>query len=132
MNLSWIDKIEKCKQLINAWSKRKLTFFGKITVIKSLLFPKLVYLAQNIVTPESITKQINSMIFDFFWNGKRDKIKRTTIIENKLDGGLEMPDFGFFSKTMTIKWVTYLINKGNASWKIIPSVLFDPNLERIS
>ena len=74
----------KCKQLINAWSKRKLTFFGKITVIKSLLFPKLVYLAQNIVTPESITKQINSMIFDFFWNGKRDKIKRTTIMEINL------------------------------------------------
>ena len=63
MNLSWNEKIEKCIKLINNWNKRKITFFGKITVIIYILFQKLVYLAQGIVTPDSIIKIVNSMIF---------------------------------------------------------------------
>jgi hypothetical protein len=125
VNLSWNEKIEKCQQLINSWNKRKLTMFGKITVIKSLLLPKFVYLAQNIFTPDSVIKTINSMLFKFLWNNKRDKIKRTTIIGNKMEGGIEMPDFNFFSRTMKLKWIKYLTNTVNANWKIIPTTIFN-------
>jgi hypothetical protein len=124
INLSWNEKIEKCKQLINAWKKRKLTYFGKITVIKSLLLPKLVYHAQNIITPDTIIKSINTMIFEFLWDG-RDKIKRRTIIGNKLDGGIDMPDFEYYAKTLKLKWIKHLNNETNANWKVIPTALFN-------
>ena len=65
------------------------------------------------------------MIFEFLWEGKRDKIKRTTVIGNKLDGGLEVPDFNYYSKTMKLKWVNYLTNPIIANWKIIPSLFLD-------
>ena len=67
------------------------------------MLPKLTYLAQNVITPNYVIKTVNSLIFNFIWNDKRDKIKRTTIIGNKLEGGLEVPDFNYFSKSMKIK-----------------------------
>jgi len=67
-NWNWNEKIESCKTLINNWNKRKLTYFGKNTVIKTLLLPKFVYLAQNISTPKDVINTINSIIFKFLWN----------------------------------------------------------------
>ena len=68
------------------------TFFGKIKVIKSLIMPKFVYLAQSLVVPTDILNKINSLIFTFLWSGKREKIKRTTVIGLKSEGGLYMCD----------------------------------------
>ena len=34
--LNWDDKIEKLKRILDNWRKRNLTFFGKVTVLKSL------------------------------------------------------------------------------------------------
>ena len=65
------------------------------------------------------------MIFEFLWSGKRDKIKRTTVIGNKLEGGLEIPDFKSYSKTMKLKWINYLTNTVDANWKVIPSLMID-------
>ena len=66
--------------------------FGKITVIKSLLIPKFTYLLQAIAIPNNIVKQINSMLYSFLWGNNKEKIKRTTLIGNKLEGGLKLPD----------------------------------------
>ena len=71
--LNWIDKIESCNKLINSWNKRKLTMFGKVTVIKSLILPKFAFLLQAIPIPKECKKQINSMIFNFVWSNKSEK-----------------------------------------------------------
>ena len=89
-------KLELCEKLIKNWSKRNLTFFGKIKIIKSLIMPKFVYLAQSLIVPADILKEINSLIFTFLWSGKREKIKRTTVIGLKTEGGLDMCDLNTF------------------------------------
>ena len=124
-NWNWNEKIESCKTLINNWNKRKLTYFGKNTVIKTLLLPKFVYLAQNISTPKDVINTINSIIFKFLWNNSRDKIKRTTTIGNKLEGDLEVPDFTLLSNTQNIKLVKSLIMSNSANWKNVPNFFLD-------
>ena len=87
-----------------------------------------VYLAQNIITPKDVINTIDSISFKFLWNNSRDKIKRTTqctIIGNKLEGGLEVPDFKLFSNTQKIKLVKYLIMTNSANWKNIPNVFLN-------
>ena len=118
--LNWNSKIETCERLIRNWSKRNLSFFGKIKIIKTLILPKFVYLAQTLVVLKDILKKKNTLIYTFLWGGKREKIKRTTLIGNKLDGGIEMPDPNTFFKSLKIKWVKTLINKEKANWKILP------------
>ena len=83
--------------------------------------PKFVYLAQTLVVPQDVLNKINTLIFTFLWGGKREKIKRTTLIGNKLEGGIEIPDTDTFFKSLKIKWVKTLINKSNANWKLLPA-----------
>ena len=45
--LNWEKKILEIEKLFNAWKKRDLTLFGKITVIKMLAIPKLILIAQT-------------------------------------------------------------------------------------
>ena len=47
-SLNWATKIELCKQLINNWKARNLTYFRKVTVIKSIILSKLTYLLQSV------------------------------------------------------------------------------------
>ena len=120
-NLNWSDKLESCKKLINSWQQRNLTMFGKVTIVKSLILPKLSFLIQTIPIANNIIKQLNSMIFNFVWGNKAEKIKRTTLIGNRLEGGLEIPDIDIYSKTLKLKWLKSLCSNDNANWKIIPN-----------
>ena len=40
---NFIERLESDKKLINIWSSRGLSLYGKVTIIKSLLIPKFVY-----------------------------------------------------------------------------------------
>ena len=65
------------------------------------------------------------MFFNFLWNGKREKIKRKTLIGRKEQGGLNMVDVNTFIKSIKINWIKALMQKDEANWKIIPSYLLD-------
>lgn len=67
---------------INNCNKKQLTPLGKITVIKSILLPKLTHLFITLPTPsKEWLKQLEKTFFQFFWNGKNDKISRALSIQ---------------------------------------------------
>ena len=43
------------EQLLNAWSRRKITLFGKITVIKTLVISKITHLLTNLPDPDEVS-----------------------------------------------------------------------------
>ena len=57
------------KKLINIWSSRGLSIHGKVTVIKSLLIPKFVYISSLLPTPKELVKDLNRLLFKFLWKG---------------------------------------------------------------
>ena len=69
-----------------------MTLLGKITIIKTLTVSFIVYILSSLPTPPDILKTINSILYDFLWDGNGDKIKRTTMINNYAKGGLKMLD----------------------------------------
>ena len=113
--------MESVKQAISNWSKRQLTFYGKITVIKSILLPKFVYLFQSLTTPKHIIDTLNKILYEFLWSGKGEKIKRKTLIGDIQDGGLKMIDIPSFVKSIKLKWIGKLLDEEKANWKIIPT-----------
>ena len=123
--LNWQSKIDSCQNLINTWTMRFLTFYGKITVIKSLILPKIAYLCQSIATPKNVIDKLNTMIFKFLWSNKHEKIKRNTLIGPKHSGGLDMPDVQTFVNTLQIKWINSLNDNSIANWKILPSLFLN-------
>ena len=71
-------------------------------------------------TPNGFTDEVNDIIFDYIWNYKNPKLKKTTIIKNKKDGGLNMLDFTLFDNALKIVWVKCLCANDERPWKFIP------------
>ncbi|WAR29438.1 LIN1-like protein, partial [Mya arenaria] len=84
-SLNWDSKVDKCKEIVQGWSKRKLTFYGKIQIIKTLLIPKFTYALHALVVPNHVIKLLNKIIFSFLWDNKNEKIKRRTLIAAKMN-----------------------------------------------
>ena len=74
-----IERLDRVKKLTNIWSLRGLSIYGKVTIIKSLTIPKLVYISLFLPVPKEIVKELNQMIYKFFWKGT-DKVTRLSTI----------------------------------------------------
>ena len=124
LQLNWNKLIEDIQNLLNSWKRRKLTLFGKITVLKTLAMSKCNYLLQCITVTNEIIAKIESLFFKFLWNDKPDKLKRKQLIQNYEKGGLRMIDIKTQLQTFQIKWVLRLISDNDTTWKIIPKFHF--------
>ena len=81
------QRLKNIKNTINLWKSRGLSIYGKVSIIKTLLLPKMIYPSSVICTPYEVIKEFNSLIFRFlcsfsssFWNETCEKIL------NKLNG----------------------------------------------
>ena len=76
---NFIERLDSIKKLINIWSARALSIYGKVTIIKSFLIPKYIYVCSILPTPEELLKELNKILFKFLWKGV-DKVTRASVI----------------------------------------------------
>ena len=98
-DLNYDEKLVKVRNIVNSWNYRRLTLMGKIAVLKSLSV-----VSQFIYVLSPLPLNVKA-IFAFLWNGKGDKIKRNTIIDDIPNGGLKMIDIVCFSKSLKATWI---------------------------
>ena len=103
--LNYNEKIEKIRKILSCWKYRRLTLLGRITVLKSLAASQLVYLLSPMPSNYHATNEINTLFYQFFWNGKGDKIKRKIMINDYCEGGLKMIDLVSFNKSLKTTWI---------------------------
>ena len=70
-------------------------------------------------------KTLNSLLYTYLWNDKREKIKRSILINTFEGGGLNMVDIESFYIMLQIKWVKSLLSTENTNWKAIPKYYLD-------
>ena len=91
VELNYETKLLNMKTSIKLWSIRKLTALGRITVLKTIIIPKLTYLFISLPNPSNkLLKSINDIIFKFIWQNKHDKLKRDLMTQEDQDGGIKM------------------------------------------
>ncbi len=111
-NINFGTTIGKMKSVLNMWKQRDLTLLGKISIVKSLALSKLVYVTTVLgPPPTNVVNDIEKTLFDFVWNGKRDKIKRATIIGDYNQGGLRMPSYKLLQKSLKLSWIKRYLNR---------------------
>ena len=66
---NFIEKLDSVKKVVNIWSSRGLSLYGKVTVIKSLIIPKFVYVSSLLTIPQGVIQELNRLIFTFLWKG---------------------------------------------------------------
>ncbi len=110
------DSFNLMKKLIAIWKKRHLTVLGRVVVVKSLVLPKLSYIAQMLPNPSKVfIKAVNEEFFRYIWNDKPDRIKRVKFIQNYESGGVKMPDVESHINALKINWIRR-VAQGNKKW----------------
>ena len=102
--------------MINIWSSKWLSLYGKVTIIKTLLLPKIVYLSSVLPTPKNIIKEPNRLIYKFLWNGK-DKVTRVSVIYNYEGGRLNMVDIESMIKSLRLSWLKRIFGENSGACK---------------
>ena len=109
-------KTRQHKKLINIWSSRGWSLYGKVTIIKSLLLPKVVYTSSLLPTNENIIKELNQLSYNFLWKGK-DKVIRKSAINDYEGGGIKMVDTESMIKSLRLAWLKRIFGDNFGAWK---------------
>jgi hypothetical protein len=117
--LNWENKIDKINNLFFSWGKRNLTILEKIMIIKALVIPIFTFVSSACVVPDKYRKEIERKCFKFIWDGKPDKVKRTTMIGNFEMGGLNMIDIESCFASLRASWVSRFVSGKMDNWKLI-------------
>ena len=86
--------------------------YGKVTVIKSLIISKLVYISSLLPTPKGIMQELNRLLFKFLWKGT-DKVTRLSAI----NGGLKMTYLESMIQSLRLAWITRTFEAYDSTWK---------------
>ena len=101
--------LPKIVQEIGQWRRRNLTLIGKITVVKALLISKIVHVLSVLPNPsKQDTRKLNGLLFNFIWNNGPDKVKRSVLVQDYINGGLKMIDIHSFLLSLKASWLKRL------------------------
>ena len=97
--INYSKTIKTAEAEILKCQSRNLTPIGKITIIKTKIFSKFIHLFLSIPIRNCFLEKLNKILFQFLWNKKPDKVKRTTICTKYQNGGLNMVNIYNFEKS---------------------------------
>ena len=71
------------------------------------------------VLPDHIIKSLQNIFYIVIWNGKTDKIKRSTLIYDYSNGGLKMPHIQSFIHALKVSWIQKILDPlKQGPWKV--------------
>ena len=116
--------ISSVKNCLKTWKYRGLTLGGRIQVLKSLALSKIVYIGTMIDVSKQFLEQLNSLRKDFIWNGRRPKIKHSTLIADYVEGGYKDIDIKTKLSSLKVIWIKKLMDDNFHAWKAIPMACY--------
>ena len=88
--LNFTDRLNDIQNSILMWNKRNLTVLGKITVVKTILLSKLSHLLISLPSPNKVyIKALETMLYNYIWGSKTDRISRNQLTKDYKKGGVE-------------------------------------------
>ena len=110
------SKMTKIKANISSWSRRSLSLKGKVVIIKTLLLPILTHVFTALPRPsKEFMDRLRTVFFHFIWNGKVDRLKRSSLYKNDREGGMAMVDIEIYDAALKASWVRREIT-GKHDW----------------
>ena len=124
---NWSSRIEKIKRIISLWSRRNLSLSGKLCIIKTFLLSQYVYILQSLAIPETVLKEINTILFKFLWKKKFnntrafEKVKRSVMCKSQEHGGVAMIDMIDMQNSFLLSWAIKLQEPTHSKWQAVPT-----------
>ena len=118
-HLNFDKRISEIERIISMYSKFSLSLIGKVTVIKTLMLPKIVYLLTVLPTPPSnIFYVIEKRLKDFLWKNGNARICNKQLEKEIGEGGLKLTNIRDFNKSLKLSWLKRLLTT-EGSWQAI-------------
>ena len=112
------DKISaNIAKRIHIWNRVRLSLRGRKIITNQILLSKLWYIVQIYTITKYIKKEIEKIIYDFLWEGKRIRSPRYLAQLPIWKGGLGISDIDTQLNSLKIKEIQRLFNPTNALWK---------------
>uniref|UniRef100_A0A803SVM4 Reverse transcriptase domain-containing protein n=1 Tax=Anolis carolinensis TaxID=28377 RepID=A0A803SVM4_ANOCA len=107
LDLNYTRKWKEIKGDLEKWKNLNVSLLGRIAVIKMNILPKLLYLFQNIpiIRSTKLFKDWQKEIMRFIWRNKKARIKYSTMIAQKTQGGFGVPDLNLYHDACALCWL---------------------------
>ena len=106
----------KLQTILNLWKSRGLTLLGKITILKCLVFPKLLFklsmIPSHIFPP--FLRSLNQIVYSFIWGSKWERISRVNLTSSVELGGANMLHLPAFITALHWKFMQAFLNDSAA------------------
>ena len=112
LTLNFNKFLPKAETLLNIWSSRGLSLLGKITVIKCLLLPMVVFkiLVLPVFPPKDFTKKLTRLFYKFIWGSNWERIIRQKLCNGIEYGGAKMIDIEKYFLSLKAKWINTFLD----------------------
>ena len=130
LRVNFENTLAQINTVLNIWKTRGLTLIGKVTIIKYLILPKLVYkiMAVPITVSSCILKNTEKIFFKFIWGSRWERISRLRLCAPFVEGGTNMIDLNSFAHALRQKRAKCLLNMNYAApWKEIETLFLSNN-----
>jgi hypothetical protein len=105
------------KNCVQVWKSRKLSYKGKTIIVKkNLLISYCGFEIEMKGIPDKFKKEIETLIWDFIWDGKVNQIKRDVCCLHIEKGGMSIDSY---IDSRRIQFIYCIINEPIESWNAI-------------
>lgn len=97
---------------------RNLSLKGKSVVINTLVLPIIYYQCAMLPTPNTVIKEVDTLVSSFLWNDKVPKISRATLEQTTAHGGIGLHNFSNRIKAAKLNWLKRLAGPISEPWQL--------------
>ena len=102
---NWRPRISAVENVLLSWRQRQLSFRGRALVINALALSRIWYVASLVHMPPWVLKELNTLVFNFFWKGKRDLVSRSVVVQPTMSGGFSVVNVKFKVFALLAQWI---------------------------
>ena len=128
--------VTKAKQTLSSWQNRGLSLLGKVQVVNTLVSSLFVYKMMVLpIIPKAVVKNVDNLIREFLWNGKKSKIAYTTLQNPKEEGGLNLVNLVKKDQSLKATWPMILHSEkeyGKLVYQMIKAATLGEDIWRCS
>ena len=122
---NWNPRIDAVSKCLCSWRMRHLSLGGRALVSNALALSRIWYVASLVHMPRWVLSELNSLLFKFFWAGKRDLVRRDVLVQSRESGGFSVVSIALKVDALMVQWVRRF-QVSNGAWiSLLTYWLFD-------
>ena len=126
---NYLSIMKKIEDDLERWTALPSSMPARVSTIKMNVLPRINFVSSmlSLPTPAGFWKKLDSKLKKFIWNGKKPRIKWSTLQQDKLQGGWASPNFKLYHWAFMLRSLKHWFDAEVVSpWKTLEQELVYP------